>query len=48
MTTVAGGLMFMMLGATDAPTLIAFAVLYGFFSGACKHDSKSIASVEIV
>ncbi|KIP07467.1 hypothetical protein PHLGIDRAFT_118048 [Phlebiopsis gigantea 11061_1 CR5-6] len=33
MTTVAGLLMFAMFGATDIHGMIAFAILYGFFSG---------------
>jgi hypothetical protein len=35
MTTIAGVLMFAMLGAKSVGGMTAFAVLYGFFSGCC-------------
>ena len=35
MTTVAGLLMFAMFGATNVHGMVAFAILYGFFSGCC-------------
>ena len=35
-TVISGGLMFAMFGATSNGAIIVFAILYGFFSGACK------------
>lgn len=35
MTTIAGGLIFAMLGATSVSGMFTFAVVYGFFGGAC-------------
>ncbi|EIM80934.1 MFS general substrate transporter [Stereum hirsutum FP-91666 SS1] len=35
MTTIAGGLVFAMLGATSVGGMFTFAVVYGFFGGAC-------------
>ena len=35
MTTIAGLLMFAMFGATTVGGMLAFAILYGFFSGCC-------------
>ena len=40
MTTIAGLLMFAMFGATTVGGMLAFAILYGFFSGCCTSPAS--------
>lgn len=38
---IMGALVFVMFGVTNTPAIIIFSILYGFFSGACKHPVSS-------
>ena len=43
MTFISGILIFAMFGATSPGALVAFAILYGFFSGGCACAFSSLS-----
>ena len=45
MTAVSGCLIFAMFGATSPGALVAFAILYGFFSGGCACAFFSVGAI---
>ena len=48
MTAVSGCLIFAMFGATSPGALVAFAILYGFFSGGCTSSPLSLLSPSLL
>ena len=48
MTTITGGLVFAMLGATTPTSMFVFAAIYGFFSGACEYLTSHLFAAKIL